>query len=132
VACSGSSPADTGSGSSHPTGPGSQTSSSPAPKGAYTYENAGLNAEMKFEGNTGTLSIKNDTGHDLGKPDFYLLDARTGQEVDGKVDAAAAIPDGQTKDFKVEYPPTLEDQNIGMVFLLLGGDNYGGFVPPTA
>lgn len=97
-------------------------------KGEYEYRNAGLTAEMKLKGDQGTLEIANETGFDLPKPGFYILDARDGSVVEGKVVASEPVPDGATKSFDVSFSPPIELKNIGLVILLMGDDNYGAFV----
>jgi hypothetical protein len=120
-----------GKGSAAPTAtgatPSSVVSSVPAGEGVYVYQNAGLTATLELKGNTGTLSIDNQTGRELAPPAFYLLDARDGRRVDGRVDGATSTPDGQTTEFDVAYSG-LELKNIGLAVLLIGPDNYGAFV----
>jgi hypothetical protein len=96
--------------------------------GKYEYRNAGLIAKMNLETDPATLTIVNDTGRTLPKPDFYILDARDGTQIDGKVDASSSIPDGQEKQFDITIQGQIELQNIGLVLLLMGEDNYGAFV----
>jgi hypothetical protein len=100
--------------------------------GAYSYANAGLNATVKFGAGAATLTIRNDTGRTLEKPGLYVEDATSGKELDGKVAAAAPIPDGKTSAFKVTFPPEVRPDTIGLLILLIGPDNYGAFVPPAA
>ena len=94
----------------------------------YEYVNAGLTATMDLKGNTGTLEIVNKTGRQLPKPDFYILDARDATRIDGRVLDAAPVPDGITATFDVSFAPVIELKNIGFLVLLMGNDNYGGFV----
>lgn len=93
----------------------------------YEYVNAGLRVVMEIDGNIGTMRVDNGTDHQLGRPGFYLLDARTGRQVDGRVGSAARIAPGDTAAFDVQFSD-IEIRNIGMVVLLFGRDNYGGFV----
>lgn len=118
---------------SGPPGPAGQsptavvTSGAPPGTAVYVYQNAGLTATLDLDGNTGTLQIDNQTGRELAPPSFYILDARDGHHVDGRVDGATTTPDGQTTDFDVSYSG-LELKNIGLLVLLIGPDNYGAFV----
>ncbi len=111
----------------------SATPPTPAPTatgsvaGEYVYQNAGLTATLDISGEGGTLTIQNRTGRELGRPGFYLLDARDGRRVDGLVEQAAPTPDGRTSTFDVAFSG-LEPWNIGLVVLLIGADNYGAFV----
>jgi hypothetical protein len=123
------------------TGPGTDASPSPPPSGSspvptisvsagttvYVYRNAGLTATLELRGHSGTLEIANETGRELARPAFYLLDARDGHRVDGHVDGAAATADGRTATFPVTFG-AIEVRNIGLAVLLIGSDNYGAFV----
>ena len=93
----------------------------------YEYVNAGLKVTMQVDGTTGTLEVDNGTDHEVGKPGFYLLDATTGAEVDGRVDAGTPVDAGGTGTFDVSFTG-IEIRQIGLVVLLLGRDNYGAFV----
>ncbi len=123
----GSEPKATGTGGS---GGGSatpvQTATGPPGTAEYRYANVGLVATMSLDGDSGTLSIQNGTGRDLPAPGFYLLDARDGKRVNGEVKDAASVPTGATKSFRVSIPK-LNVDDIGLVILLMGHDNYGAF-----
>ena len=99
--------------------------------GLYEYRNAGLVAVLDFDetGRSATLQVENGTGRELGEPFVYVLDARDGHEIDGRIPDAAPIPDGGRATFTVRFPPELEVDQIGLKILVLGGDNYGAFVP---
>lgn len=103
----------------------------PPGTGLYRYANAGLVATLTLKGTssrlTGTLEIQNGTGRALPEPAFYVLDARDGHRIDGKVSALTGVADGQTKTFEVTFDG-LELKNLGLVVLLMGRDNYGAFV----
>jgi hypothetical protein len=130
TACTGGgSPKTSPSGGSGTTGQPTPAESFSGPPGTalYKYVNAGLTATMQLDGNTGTLEIDNATGRELAKPSFYILDARDGHQIDGTVDGATTVPDGQTATFDVSYSG-LDIKNIGLLVLLMGRDNYGAFV----
>jgi hypothetical protein len=110
-----------GNGSGEP----SVTISIPASSSVYRYENEGLVATIDFGAHT--LEIDISTGRELPKPGFYVLDARDGHRVDGTVDGAANVPEGQTMTFDVSLPG-VEAKSVGLVVLLIGKDNYGAFV----
>ncbi|HXF35632.1 MAG TPA: hypothetical protein VNO17_00445 [Actinomycetota bacterium] len=99
--------------------------------GHYEYVNAGIVARLVFDrrGGSASLQIENGSGHDLGEPFIYVLDARDGHEIDGTVVDAAPIPKGRTARFRVEFPDELDVDQIGLAILVLGEDNYGAFVP---
>lgn len=125
-----------GGGGSEPTsGPTSPPAETPTSigttPGLYEYRNAGLVAVLDFDeaGRTAALEVQNGTGRDLGEPFVYVLDARDGHEIRGRIPDAAPIPDGARATFTVRFPPELEVDQIGLAILVLGGDNYGAFVP---
>lgn len=129
-ACTASKAKPTDTPSDGETGP-TATVSVPPGTGLYEYVNAGLTATLTLKGTanhlTGTLEIQNETGRTLPQAAFYVLDARDGHRTDGKVSAAADVPDGQTRTFQVTFDG-LELKNLGLVVLLMGHDNYGAFV----
>ena len=100
-----------------PTGP---------PGAVYRYANTGLLATMSLYGDSGTLTIENDTGGELPPPGFYILDARTGDRVGGEVKDPAVVPNGEMKTFRVSFSG-LGIKDIGLVILVIGHDNYGAF-----
>lgn len=104
-----------------------QTATGPPGTAVYRYANAGLVATMRLDGQAGTLEIENGTGRELPPPDFYILDARDGRRVRGEVRDPASILDGQTMTFDVSFSG-LGIDDIGLVILLMGRDNYGAFV----
>ena len=117
-------------------GDGSATSAVPTPaetfSGApgtatYTYALDGLTVTVELDGSEGTMRVDNDTEHDLDAPDLYVLDAADGHEIDGEVLASAAVPAGDSATFGVALDGVgVED--IGLLVLLFGADNYGAFV----
>jgi hypothetical protein len=130
----GAKPSTTGGGGTAGTGPGGETSLEPVgatgasnTTATYEYVNAGLKVVMDIQGETGTMEVDNGTDHEVGKPSFYLLDATTGQRSDGKVTGGAAVDAGGDATFDVSLAGTKIDQ-IGLMVLLLGKDNYGAFV----
>lgn len=97
--------------------------------GSYRYANSGLQVTFEIEGATGTLTVENGTGHDLDKPSLYILNATDGSRTDLKVIDPQPVPDGKTMEFQVRLPQGLLVKDIGWVDLILGRDDYGGFVP---
>lgn len=93
----------------------------------YEYLNAGLKVVMRVDGGRGTLEVDNGTDHDVGKPSFYILDATTGTQTDGRVQGGAPVAAGDSASFEVSLEGT-KIVDIGLVVLLLGKDNYGAFV----
>lgn len=99
----------------------------PAARGTYEYVNAGLRVVVEIDGTDGTMEVQNGTDHDLPEPDFYILDARDGTEIDGEVAEPAPTPEGDTATFAISFEG-IEVRNIGLLVLLFGTDNYGAFV----
>lgn len=91
----------------------------------YRYVNAGLVVTLDLDAST--LDVENGTGRELPKPSFYVLDATDGTQVDGRVDGATPIPAGETASFTVGLGG-IAFEDIGLVVLLMGKDNYGAFV----
>lgn len=115
----------TGSGKSDGGRPSPQPVLRPGNSGVYRYVNAGLVATLDLP--KGTLEIENDTGRDLPKPGFYVLDATDGHRVPGRVIDAAGIPEGGTATFRIALDG-IAPKDIGLIVLLIGSDNYGAFV----
>ncbi|MBA3689821.1 MAG: hypothetical protein H0W82_00210 [Actinobacteria bacterium] len=125
----------TGDGEPSP-GPTQSSSSTAVPTspavltpGSFRYQNAGLQVELKLNGNTGTMDVDNASGYALDKPDLYVLDGLTGSHIDGKVLDAQPVPDGEQASFQVQFPPEVTPKSLGLVILLFGSDNYGAFAP---
>ena len=114
-----------GKGSTGPEPTPSDVVIEPGDSGVYRYANAGLVVTLDLE--AGTLEIQNETGRELPKPDFYVLEALDGTQVDGRVESSASVPAGETATFDVVLEG-IAAEDIGLVVLLMGQDNYGAFV----
>jgi hypothetical protein len=123
---------------SQPVSPTGRSSSAPSPvtstpvaftPGAFRYVNAGLVVTLTLKTNVGTMTVDNGTDHDLAKPDLYVLDGLSVKRIDGRVLNSQPIPQGGKQIFKVQFPPEVNDKEIGLVMLLFGPDNYGAFAP---
>jgi hypothetical protein len=117
------------------TGP-STTSEVPTPAQSFTgapgtatyeYANEGLLVTVDLDGSDGTLEVENDSEHDLDPPGLYVEDAVDGHEIDGEVVASAPVPAGESATFDVRLDDITVD-DIGLLVLLFGADNYGAFV----
>jgi hypothetical protein len=119
----------TGTGATGGPGDGGPTPVTTGPPGAGTYEyvNAGLRVVVTIDGTDGTMEVDNGTERDLPDPDFYILDARDGTEIEGEVTDPAPIPAGERATFAISFEG-IEVRNIGLLVLLFGSDNYGAFV----
>jgi hypothetical protein len=93
----------------------------------YEYANEGLVVTVKLDGSDGTLDVENDSSNDLDAPGLYVLDAVDGHEVDGAVLDAAPVAAGDRASFDVRLDDLTVD-DIGLLVLLFGADNYGAFV----
>jgi hypothetical protein len=93
----------------------------------YEYANEGLVVTLTLDGSDGTLDVENDSDNDLEAPGLYVLDAVDGHEVDGTVLDAAPVAAGDTASFNVRLDDLTVD-DIGLLVLLFGADNYGAFV----
>lgn len=99
----------------------------PAARGTYEYVNAGLRVIVQIDGTEGTMEVENGTERELPDPDFYILDARDGTEIEGEVAEPAPTPAGETATFSISFEG-VGVRNIGLLVLLFGTDNYGAFV----
>ena len=137
-ACTGGDGDDDGRNGARETGPrtGATGETAPTPVGptnasetsaTYEYVNAGLRVVMEIDGGSGTMRVDNGTDHEVGRPGFYILDATTGEPTDGRVQGGAVVEAGASASFDVSMQGVaIED--VGLVILLLGKDNYGAFV----
>lgn len=112
--------------------PTTASSGSPSPSldvgsRGFVYRAPGIEATFELTDGRGRLVVLNETGFALGRPDLYVLDARDGARVPGEVLSSSRIPDGATRRFDVTIQGAPEHEDIGMVALLFGGDNYGAF-----
>ena len=98
-----------------------------AASGRYEYENAYLRVVLDIDGTAGTMEVDNGTDRELPLPDFYILDARDGHEIEGDVANPAPIQAGATATFDISFSG-IEVREIGAIALLFGQDNYGLFV----
>lgn len=102
------------------------------PPGSYSYGSYGLTASLEPTAeNIYVLKVTNKTGSS-GKPGIYALDARTGKQINSTIDPDSTVPDGQTKDFVVTMGAGFDPEQVGLMIILLGGDNFGAFVANTA
>jgi hypothetical protein len=116
----------TGTGNGGDTVTPEATATGPPGTAVYRYANPGLVGTMRLDGDSGTLTIENDTGAELPSPGFYILDAGTGDRVIGEVKDPTVIPIGETRTFSVSFSG-LGIKDIGLVILVIGHDNYGAF-----
>jgi hypothetical protein len=93
----------------------------------YEYANEGLLVTLELDGSEGTLKVDNGSSNDLDPPDVYVEDAVDGHEIDGEVVNSAPVEAGERATFDVTLDGVTVD-DIGLLVLLFGADNYGAFV----
>lgn len=99
-----------------------------AAKGEYLYKAYGVTANMTLaEGDTWDMKVANDTGHELGKPSVYALDALDGTRINAKIEGASPLGNGKTQDLTVTWDERFVPEDIGLVILVFGTDNFGNF-----
>ena len=118
--------------------PGGETSTSAVPTPAetftgapgtatYTYALEGLTVTVELDGSEGTLEVENDSEHDLDAPGLYVQDAVRRPRGRRRGRASAPVPADGSATFDVALDGVgVED--IGLLVLLFGADNYGAFV----
>lgn len=102
------------------------------PLDAYSYGRSNVFATLRYTPGAGTLAITNKGETQLPAPDLYLLRAVNGQRVEATVERATPLLPGRTKTFTVRFVASLARQDVGILVLLIGADNYGAFQPPAA
>lgn len=107
------------------TGPTPAASFTPG-VGEFTYENAGLRVTADIEGATGTVAVDNGSDNDLDPLGLYVLDAVDGHEVEVQVQGSAPVAAGEEATFEIALDTDVDQ--IGLLILLFGKDNYGAFV----
>ncbi len=86
---------------------------------------------MSFAASAATMDVTNASGSELAPPGVYVIGADD-KRYDGKVTAAASIPDGGTASFQVTFPVAVTAKSIGLLILKFGDSNYGAFAPATS
>ena len=93
----------------------------------YEYANEGLLVTVDLDGSDGTLEVENDSEHDLDPPGLYVEDAVDGHEIDVEVVDSTPVAAGEQASFDVKLDGITVD-DIGLLVLLFGADNFGAFV----
>ena len=97
--------------------------------GVWTYDLRGLKATFTWkEGVQPTLGVKNASGAEVGAPAIYVV-TQEQKRVDGSIDSAQPIADGGSGDYSVTFPSDLQRDDVGLVVLELGDENYGALAP---
>jgi hypothetical protein len=131
----------TGDDNDPPTGPG-PTSEGIAPPavdtgdvafepGEFEYAWDGVDIRFSMDGSAGTLEIDNGSGRRLAAPGLYAI-LGDGIRRDATIDDASPIPDGRQASFEVAFPDGVDETTVGLVILLIGGNNWGAMAPTPA
>jgi hypothetical protein len=96
--------------------------------GVWTYELRGLKATFTWKEAPATLSVSNDTGIDVAEPSVYVV-TQDQRRVDATVEGAAPLADGADGDYTVTFPSGLTRDDVGLVVLELGDENWGALAP---
>jgi hypothetical protein len=125
----------TGGDGEQPTPAPSSTTTSPVPTGPvhfepghYAYEFGGVTVDLVFDGSDASMDVKNASGAELAAPSLYVVTG-TGEQRDGVVTDAVAIPDGESATFQVTFPDDVDERTAGLVILSFGDSNYGALAP---
>ncbi len=96
--------------------------------GRFAYSYLGVGATLSWSGGEGTLKVHNGSDTQLGAPGLYAVTTDRPQ-VPGTVTDAAAIPAGGSGTFAVAFPSDLAPDDVGLIALLFGDENWGAFSP---
>jgi hypothetical protein len=97
--------------------------------GEWEYDNNGV--AVTYSWDTGALTVDNRSGAELGAPGLYVV-TQTQQRVDAEVAQTAPIPDGASADLMASFPPDISLEDVGLVALLFGDQNWGAMSPVIA
>ena len=129
VACTGGGAStDTAASSPPPSPPPSSNVDVKMVPGVWTYDLRGLKATFTWKDAPPTLSVDNGTGIDLGAPAIYVV-TQDQRRVDATLDGAAPLADGADADFTVAFPGGLTRDDVGLVVLEFGDENWGALAP---
>jgi hypothetical protein len=96
--------------------------------GVWTYELRGLKATFTWKDGPPTLAVDNRTGIDVGAPAVYVV-TQDQKHVDGSLDGSAPLADGASGTYTVTFPADLTRDDVGLVVLELGDENWGALAP---
>ena len=96
--------------------------------GRFIYRFNSITAQATFEGSRATLTIRNDSGSELGAPSLYVVGVDDRRH-DGLVEGAAPIADGEQATLEFTFIDTLTPQAIGLAVLSFGELNVGAMAP---
>jgi hypothetical protein len=100
----------------------------PFEPGLFRYAFSGVEAELRWQGGEGELTVDNGSDRELGEPGLYAVTSDQ-REVPGDVAKSAAIPAGESATFSISFPDAVAFDETGFVVLLFGDENWGAFAP---
>lgn len=132
AACTrGGDPTDGPTSPAGPSGPGVVSEDSDDTRfdpGRFMYRFNSITAQATFEGSQATLTIRNDSGSELGAPSLYVVGADD-RRYDGMVEGAAPIADGEQATLEFTFLDPVTPQTIGLAVLSFGELNVGAMAP---
>jgi hypothetical protein len=96
--------------------------------GVWTYDLRGLKASFTWKDTPPTLTVKNGTGGEVGAPAIYVV-TQDQKRIDGSLDGSVALADGAQGEYTVTFPSDLQRDDVGLVVLELGDENWGALAP---
>jgi hypothetical protein len=99
--------------------------------GEFEYSWKGVDFRFSMNGSGGTLEIDNGSGGRLAAPRLYAI-LGDGSRRDAMIDAAGQIPEGDQASFDVTFPDDVDETSVGLIVLVIGGDNWGALAPVPA
>ena len=96
--------------------------------GEWVYEYLGVKASFEWKDGPPVLTVKNVGDEQVGAPSLYVV-TKDQRHVDATFDGSTPLdPDG-TGTFTVRFPGDLTANDIGLVVLELGNENWGALTP---
>jgi hypothetical protein len=99
--------------------------------GEFEYSWSGVDIRFSMDGNGGTLEIDNGSGRRLERPGLYAI-LGDGSRSDSTIADAGPIAEGERASFEVTFPASVDETTVGLVILLIGGQNWGALAPAVA
>lgn len=99
--------------------------------GSFVLQVAGVKADLDWKRSGIRLQVDNAGEEPIGEPSIYVI-THTQDTVDGSIAGAAEIDGGAGATFDVTFPEELVLDDVGLVILSFGGENYGAMAPEIA
>ena len=126
--CKNNTPKATSSPGGTSTGAETEPVAAPIEKGTYSYQAYGIHATIKPDGDQWSLTVKNNTGHNLGKPALYAEDSHDGHQIDATLEGSEPLANGKEVTLPITWDlPSFNPPDIGLVILEFGDENFGAF-----